>query len=143
MFSDRVWCNNGKDWRHIKKMGKIRHRFFSTHQKTYIATVHLNAKTKTQPIQCYSMFLRHKSWYFDIKKIWDEVESPVTGHIQVEGKCNTHGKPKTPKKLTKANLYDQYISYNVYSNATIVLTQGWLCIQTRKKPPSSGKFWTL
>ena len=55
--------SNWKDWQYIVgyqvETGKRSCRCLSRHQRTYLAMAYLNT-TRTQLIQCHSMFLRHR-----------------------------------------------------------------------------------
>ena len=80
---------------------------------------------KILPIQCHSMSLRKKSGCFNIKKIWNEVESQLFEKLATElikrEDSYVHGKLKSWKERIKTNLHGQDVPYDMYSNATAVL----------------------
>ena len=69
VLSDKVSCNNGKDWWYIVGYQVDREAivplFFKT-PKTYLAMARHNT-TRTPPTQCNLMFLRHRSGCFGIE----------------------------------------------------------------------------
>ena len=69
MLSDKVPCNNGKDWRYIvgyQVDGKTIIPLFIKMPKTYLATTCHNT-TRTLPTQFYLKFLRNRSGCFSIE----------------------------------------------------------------------------
>ena len=72
---------------------------------------------KILPIQCHSMSLRKKSGCFNIKKIWNEVESQLFEKLATElikrEDSYVHGKLKSRKERIKTNLHGQDVPYDM------------------------------
>ena len=69
VLSDKVSCNNGKDWRYIvgcQVDGETIVPLFIKTPKTYLAMACHNV-TRIQPAQCHLMFLGHLSGCFSIE----------------------------------------------------------------------------
>ena len=80
---------------------------------------------KILPIQCHSRSLRKNNGCFNIKKIWNVVESQLfkklaTEPIKVKG-MYIYGKLRTWQEHIKTNLHGQEVPYDMYCFATAVL----------------------
>ena len=126
VLSDKVPCNNGKDWRYIvgypvdeetiiplfiKKPKNIFSYGVSQYDKNSTCTMLFNVSDA-------------KQWVLQYRNIWNEVESQLfeklaTGPIKGEGKY-VHGKLKMWKERIKTNFHGQDVPYDMYCNATVV-----------------------
>ena len=69
VLSDKMPCNNGKDWRYIvgyQVYGETIISLFIKTPKTYLAMVY-HSMTRTPSTQCHLMFLRHQNLCFSIE----------------------------------------------------------------------------
>ena len=127
VFSDKVPCNNGKDWRYIVAyqvdVETIIPLFIKTPKNIFSYDVSQYDKNSF-----YTMSFNISEaaeWFLQYRKIWNEVESQLfeklaTGPIKGEGKY-VHGKLKIWKDRIKTNFHGQDVSYDMYCNATAVL----------------------
>ena len=127
VFSDKVPCNNGKDWRYIVgyqvDVETIIPLFIKTPKNIFSYDVSQYDKNSF-----YTMSFNVSEaaeWFLQYRKIWNEVESQLfeklpTGPIKGEGKY-VHGKLKIWKDRIKTNFHGQDVSYDMYCNATAVL----------------------
>ena len=126
VLSDKVPCNNGKDWRYILGYQVDGETIIPLLIKTpkNIFTYGVSQYDKNS---AYTMLLNvseGREWVFQHRIIWNEVESQLfeklaTGPIKGEGKY-VHGKLKMWKERIKTNFHGQDVSYDMYCNATAV-----------------------
>ena len=141
VLSDKVSCNNGKDWRYIvgyqvdgetmiplfiKTPKNIFSYGVSQYDKNLSNTMSFNVSEAAE-------------WVLQYRNIWNEVESQLfeklaTGAIKGEGKY-IHGKSKTQKDRINANFHGQDISYDMYCNAMAVLKIDSLYKQSKNYHP--------
>ena len=124
--SDKVSCNNGKDYRYIVDCqvdGALVPLFIKTPNNIFSYGVSQYDKNSA-----YTMSFNvseEKEWVSQYKKIWNEVESQLfekmaTEPIKREGSY-VNGKLKTWKERIKTNFHGQDVPYNMHCNATAVL----------------------
>ena len=127
VVSDKVSCNNGKNWRYI-----VGYQVDGAPIRLFIKTP---KNVFSYGVSQYDKY----DWVSQYKKIWNEVESQlfeklVTEPIKGEGKY-VHGKLKTLKERIKTNFHGQYVSYNMYCNRTAVLKIDFVYKQDKKYHP--------
>ena len=125
--------SNWKDWQYIVgyqvETGKRSCRCLSRHQRTYLAMVYLNT-TRTQLIQCHSMFLRHR------KREWDWGAAIEKMHRAYKGVGKyIHVKLKTWKERIRTNYHSQDVPHDTYCNAKAVLKIECVYKQNKKNHP--------
>ena len=124
--SDKVSCNNGKDYRYIVDCqvdGALVPLFIKTPNNIFSYGVSQYDKNSA-----YTMSFNvseEKEWVSQYKKIWNEVESQLfekmaTEPIKIEGRY-VYGKLKTWKERIKTNFHGQDVPYDMHCNATAVL----------------------
>ena len=113
VVSDKVPCNNGKDYRYIigyqvdealvtlfiKTAREIFSYGVSQYDKNFAYSMPFNVSEK-------------KVWKARYKKIWNEIKKEGT---------YVNGKLKTWNKRIKTNFQGQAVPYNIHCNATAVL----------------------
>ena len=127
VLSDKVPCNNGKDWRYIVgyqvDWETIKPLFIKTPQNIFSCGV-----SQYDQNSAYTMSFSVSEaleWVLKYTTIWKEVESQLfekltTEPIKGEGKY-MHGKLKTWKERIMTNFHGQDVPYDMYCNATTVL----------------------
>ena len=126
VVSDKVSCNNGKDYRYIvgyQVDGALTQLFIKTPRNIFSYCVSQYNKNSA-----YTMSFNvseEKEWVSQYKKIWNEVEPQLFEKlarepIKGEGKY-VHGNLKTWKERIKYFFYCQDVPYDIYCNATAVL----------------------
>ena len=135
VLSDKVPCNNGKDWRYIVGYQidgeTIIPLFIKTPQNIFSYGVSQYDKNCA-----YTMSFNvseSKEWVSQYKNIWNEVESQLseklaTEPIKVKGKY-VHGKFKIWKERLMTNFNGQDVPYDMYCNTIAVLKID--CLKTR------------
>ena len=126
VVSDKVPCNNGKDWRYIvgsQVDGALIPLFIETSKNIFSYGVSQCDKNSAYTISFNVS--GEKAWVAQYEKIWNEVESQLfqklaTKPIKGEGKY-VHGKLKTWKERIKTNFHGQDVVYDMYCNVTAVL----------------------
>ena len=127
VLSDKVPCNNGKDWRYIvgyQVDGKtIIPLFIKMSQNIFSYDVSQYNKNSAYTI--LFKVSEEPEWVFQYRSIWNGVESQLfekltTEPIKGEGKY-MHGKLITWKERIKTNFHGQGVPYDLYCNATAVL----------------------
>ena len=127
VFSDKVPCNNGKDWRYIVgyqvDVETIIPLFIKTPKNifSYDVSQYDNNSFYTMSFNVSEV----AEWFLQYRNIRNEVESQLfeklaTGPIKGEDKY-VHGKLKIWKDRIKTNFHGQDVSYDMYCNATAVL----------------------
>ena len=122
--SDKVPCNNGKDFRYIVgyHVDKVLIPLFIKTPKN-IFSYGVSQYDKNSPYTISFNVSEEKEWLSQYKKIWNEVESQLFEKLATEpikGKY-VHGKLKTWKERIKTNFHSQDVPYNMYCNTTAVL----------------------
>ena len=124
VVSDKVPCNNGKDYRYIvgcQADGVTVPLFIKTPKNIFSHGVLQYDKNSA-----YTMSFNvseEKEWVSQYKKIWNEVESQLFEKLATEpikGKC-VYSKLKMWKERIKTNFHGQNVPYDMYCNATAVL----------------------
>ena len=126
VFSDKVSCNNGKEWRYIVgyQVDEAPIRLFTKTPKNIFSYGVSQYNKKSAYTKSFNVS-EVKEWVSQYKKILNEVESQlleklVTEPIKGEGKY-VHGKFKTWKERIKTNFHGQDVPYDMYCNATTML----------------------
>ena len=126
VVSDKVPCNNGKDYRYIVgyQVDKSLIPLFIKTPKN-IFSYGVSQYDKNSAYTMSFNVSEEKEWVSQYKKIWNEVESQlfekmVTEPIKREGRY-VNGKLKTWKERIKTNFHGQDVPYNMHCNATAVL----------------------
>ena len=113
VLSDKVQCNNGKDWRYIVGYqvdgGAIIPLFIKTPKSIF--SYDLSQYDKNSAYTMSFNVSEVPEWMLQYWNIWNEVESQLleklaTGPIKGEGKY-VHGKLKMWKERIKTNFYGQ------------------------------------
>ena len=124
MVSDKVSCNNGKDWWYIAVYQvdgeTIMLLFIETPKNLFSYETSQYDKSSAYTISFNVSEIL--AWVLQYKNIWNEVESQlfekmVTEPMKGESK-HVHGKLRTWKERIKINFHGQDISCNRYCNAT-------------------------
>ena len=124
VVSDKISCNNGKDYRYI-----VGYQADWVAVPLFIRTpknVFSYGVSQYDKNSAYTMSFNvseEKEWVSQYKKIWNEVESQLFEKLATEpikGKY-VYGKLKTWKERIKTNFHGQDVPYDMYSNATAVL----------------------
>ena len=127
LLSDKVPCNNGKDWRYIvgyQVNGEtIIPLFIKTPKNifTYGVSQYDKNSAYTMPFNVSEV----PEWVLQYRNIWNEVESQLfeklkTEPIKGEGKY-MYGILKTWKERIRTNFPGQDVPYDMYCNATAML----------------------
>ena len=125
VLSDKVSCNNGKDWRHIVgyQVDGIIQLFTKTSKNIFSYSVSQYDKNSA----CKMSFNVSEApeWMFQYRKIWNEVESQLfakitTEPIKGEGRY-VHDNLKMWKEDIMTNFHGQDVPYDMYCNAMTVL----------------------
>ena len=126
VLSDKVPCNNGKGWPYIVgyqvDIKTIMALFIKTSKNICSYGVSQYDKNSAYTM---SFNVSEGDRLSQYKKIWNEVESQLFEKLAIlpikgEGKY-VHGKLKMWKERIKTNFFGQYVPYDMYCNATVVL----------------------
>ena len=125
VVSDKVWCNNGKDYRYIvgyQVDGALIPLFIKTPKNIYSYGVPQYHKNSVYTISFNVS--EEKAWKTQYEKIWNEVESHLfeklaTEPIKREGRY-VNGKLKTWTERIKTNFHGRDVPYIMHCNATAV-----------------------
>ena len=124
VISDKVPCNNGKDYRYIVGYladGALRQLFIKTPKNVFSYGVSQYHKNSAYTMS-FNVF-EEKEWVLQHRNISNEVESQLYEKLTTEpikGKY-VHGKLKIWKERIKTNFHGQDVLYDMYCNATAVL----------------------
>ena len=120
MLSDKVPCNNGKDWQYIVSYQVDGETIIPPFIKTPKNIFSYGASQYDKSSACIMSFnvSEESEWVLQYRNIWNEVESQLfeklaTGPIKGEGKY-IHGKLKIWKECIKTNLQGQDVPYDMY-----------------------------
>ena len=124
VISDKVPCNNGKDYRYI--VGYLAdvaliQLFIKTPKNGFSYGVSQYHKNSAYTMS-FNVF-EEKEWVLQHRNISNEVESQLYEKLTTEpikGKY-VHGKLKIWKERIKTNFHGQDVLYDMYCNATAVL----------------------
>ena len=126
VVSDKVSCNNGKEWRYIVgyQVDEAPIRLFIKTPKN-IFSYGVSQYDKNSAYTMSFNVSEEKGWVSQYKKIWNETESHffekmATEPIKREGSY-VNGKLKTWKERIKTNFHGQDVPYDKYCNATTML----------------------
>ena len=127
VLSDKVPCNNGKDWCYIlgyEVDGETNIPLFIKTPKN-IFSYGVSQYDKKSSFAMSFNISEAAEWVLQYRKICKEVESHLfeklaTRPIKGEGKY-IHGKLKTWKDHIKTNFHGQDVPYDMYCNASAVL----------------------
>ena len=141
MLSDKVPCNNEKDWRYIVDYQvdgeTIIPLFIKTPKNIFSYGVSRCDKNSS-----YTMSFNVSEaaeWVLQYRNIWNEVESQLfeklaTGLTKGEGKY-VHGKLKMWNEHIKTSFHGQDGSYDIYCNGMAVLKIDSVCKQGKNYHP--------
>ena len=125
VVSDKVSCNNGKDWHYIVgyQVDEVLIPLFIKTPKN-IFSYGMSQYDKTLPIQCHLVSLRKKSGCLNIKRFGMSLShsclkkwwQPIKG----EGRY-VHSKLNMRKEHMKTNFHGPDVPYDMYCNAMVVL----------------------
>ena len=124
VISDKVPCNNGKDYRYIVGYladGALIQLFIKTPKNVFSYGVSQYHKNSAYTMS-FNVF-EEKEWVLQHRNISNEVESQLYEKLTTEpikGKY-VHGKLKIWKERIKTNIHGQDVLYDMYCNATAVL----------------------
>ena len=123
VVSNKVSCNNGKDWLGSQVDGALVPLFIKTPKNIFSYGVSQYGKNSAYTISFNVS--EEKTLVTQYKKIWNEVESQLfeklgTEPIKKEGRY-VHGKLKPWKERIKTNFHGQDVAYNMHCNAMVVL----------------------
>ena len=124
VISDKVPCNNGKDYRYIVGYladGALIQLFIKTPKNVFSYGVSQYHKNSAYTMS-FNVF-EEKEWVLQHRNISNEVESQLYEKLTTEpikGKY-VHGKLKIWKERIKTNFHGQDVLYDMYCNATAVL----------------------
>ena len=123
VVSDKLPCNNGKDYRYIVGYQTDRVTvplFIKTPKNVFIHGVSQYNKNSAYAMS-FNVYEK-KEWVSQYKKIWDEVVSQLFEKLATEpikGKY-VRGKLKTWKESIKTNFHGRIVPYGMYCNASAV-----------------------
>ena len=127
VLSDKVSCNNGKDWRYIVGYQINGEKIIPLLIKTPKNVINQDVSQNNKNSACKMSFNLSEApeWVLQYKNIQNEVESQLTEKLTEEptkGKDKyMHGKLKTWKVRIKTNSHGQDVPYDIYCNTTAVL----------------------
>ena len=124
LISDKVPCNNGKDYRHIvgyQVDGALIPLFIKTPKNIF--SYGASQYNKNSAYTMSFNISEEKEWTSQYKKIWNEVESQLFEKLAAEPIKGNHvrGKLNTWKERNKINFRGQNVPYDMYCNTTAVL----------------------
>ena len=127
VLSDKIPCNNEKDWQYIAGYQVDEETIIPLFIKTP-KNMFSHGVSQYDKNSAYTMSFNvseTSAWVLQYRNIWNEVESNLfekltTKPIKGEGKY-MHGKLKTWKERITTNFHGQDVPYDMYCNATAVL----------------------